>query len=507
MREPNDARARDVETTSETRHIEREGGGRDLLLFSDIHLGADLKRSELAQAGSFEALVSRDGIDQEVGSLLDHYRMLPGQTPWRLVLAGDIVDFIGMNLLPGDVGETASFEPTEAETVWGLEPRADRSAWMMSLVARRHPLFFERLAAFLNDGHELILIRGNHDAAFFFPEVQEAFRDTLVHSGLDRANSGTITFEDWFYLEPGRIYVEHGHIHDEACSDLDGQYVQPERPEHLSQPVSTLTLRYFGNRYPSLDLDNVDRWKAWDFIRWAFVKENPFKIAFNFAHTMLLLLLPSVRHALRARRRGGKGTMKTLSPIEEDAEIVRRALGRLTSGVVQAERTARALAQRVKRSARMSVAGIMRMFCLDRAAAMGAGFALSAGSVALEVSWQMKLGLVVGLLVAGFVVERHLATARSVAIGPKLRAAADEIAPHLGVGLIVMGHSHKAVDTRLGDGTRYVNLGSWLAAALPTHPDPENPGFPHLVLRAGQEAEFLRWKKADHVPEKVSFVA
>lgn len=498
-----------VETTSEKRHIERSKSGRDLILFSDIHLGADIKRSELARAGSFEALVRRDGIDQEVGSMLEHYRQHRSPTPWRLVLAGDIVDFIGINVVPADVGEEAPFELSEAEEVWGLEPRADRSAWMMGLVARRHPLFFRRLAEFLNDGHELIVIRGNHDAALFFPEVQEAFSRALVDAGLERARAPhAVVFEDWFYLEPGRIYVEHGHVHDEACSDLDGQYVQPERPEHLSQPVSTLTLRYFGNRYPSLDLDNVDRWKASDFIRWAFVEENPVKIAFHFAHTMLLLLLPSVRHALRARRRKGRIEGRARTKAEEasleDAEIIRRAMGRLTTGAVQAERAAKALAGRVKRSARMSVAGIMRMFCLDRAAAMGAGFALSAGSVALEVSWQVKLALVVGLLVVGFVVERHLASARSVAIGPKLRAAADDIAPHLGVGLIVMGHSHKAVDTRLADGTRYVNLGSWLAAALPTHPAPDAPGFPHLVLREGQEAEFLRWRRSDHSVERVA---
>lgn len=478
---------------------------RDLLLFSDMHLGADLKRSELAQAGSLEALTLRDGLDLEVGSMLEHYRELAEGRTWRVLLAGDVVDFIGMNVLPADVGDTASFEPTEAEVVWGLEPKPDRCAWMMDLVIRRHPEFFRKLAAFVADGHELVIIRGNHDAAFFFPEVQQVFREGLANAGLgtQRAFSDGIIFEDWFYLEPGRIYVEHGHVHDEACSDPGGHFVVPGRPDHLSQPVSTLTLRYFGNRYPSLDLDNVDQWTAVDFLRWAFVKENPFRIALAFAHTMVLLLLPSVRHALRARRRSKSGrTAATVDHVPaydddaEDLEIVRRAMGRLSMGVVQAETAAKALAVRVSRTARMSVAGIMRMFCLDRVAAMGAGFVLSAGSVALEVSWMVKVALVVGLLVLGFVLERHLASVREVAIGPKLRSAADELAPHLGVPLVVMGHSHKAVDTRLANGTRYVNLGSWLAAALPGHANVvDGPGFPHLVCKAGQNAEFLRWHR------------
>src|SRR5690554_3422713 len=86
---------------------------RDLILFSDVHLGADLKRSEVAKAGSFEALTRRDGVDLEIGSMLEHYRKLAWGRTWRLVLAGDVVDFIGMNVLPADVGDTASFEPTE----------------------------------------------------------------------------------------------------------------------------------------------------------------------------------------------------------------------------------------------------------------------------------------------------------------------------------------------------------------------------------------------------------
>lgn len=488
-----------------TTHNIDDGAQHDLLLFSDVHLGADLKRSELARAGSFQALVARDGIDREAGAMLDHYRRQAQGRRWRLVLAGDLVDFIGMNVVPADVGDDAPFEASEAEVVWGLEPRPDRCAWMMSLVVRRHPGFFRSLAAFVADGHELVIIRGNHDAAFFFPEVQHAFRqglvDTAAQAGvsLDPALVDAVVFEDWFHLEPGRIYVEHGHVHDEACSDPGGHFVVPGRPDHLSQPVSTLTLRYFGNRFPSLDLDNVDQWKALDFLKWAFVKENPFRIAAAFAYTMTLLLLPSMRRTLRARRRSRTGkTTRPPNPMAfdedaEDLELVKRAMGRLTCGVVQAEAAARALARRVTRTARMSVAGILRMFCLDRMAAMGAGFALSAGSVALETTWTTRLAIVGGLLVGGFVLERHLAAARQVSIGPKLRGAADELAPHLGVPLVVMGHSHKAVDTRLADGTRYVNLGSWLGAAGPS--SVEGPGFPHLVVRAGQSAEFLRWRR------------
>jgi UDP-2,3-diacylglucosamine pyrophosphatase LpxH len=76
-------------------------------------------------------------------------------------------------------------------------------------------------------------------------------------------------------------------------------------------------------------------------------------------------------------------------------------------------------------------------------------------------------------------------------VGPKLRSAADELAGLVHVPLVVMGHSHKAVDTILADGTtRYVNLGSWLSAARPEVA--AQRGLPHLVVR-GSAAELLRW--------------
>ena len=149
----------------------------------DFHIGLD--RSHDARCaemipiprGARSALYSST---REAGSMLEHYRRQAAGRRWRLVLAGDLVDFIGINLVPSDLKERAPFAATEDEQVWGLDPQPDRCAWMMSLVLRRHPGFFRSLAAFVADGHELVLIRGNHDAAFFWPEVQGVFRDGLV---------------------------------------------------------------------------------------------------------------------------------------------------------------------------------------------------------------------------------------------------------------------------------------------------------------------------------------
>jgi UDP-2,3-diacylglucosamine pyrophosphatase LpxH len=476
---------------------------RDLLVFSDVHLGSDLKRQDLRRAGSFSALVARDAMDKALGGFLDDYagRSLPGQ-PWRLILNGDLVDFIGINLTPRDVAMKEEFTLSPEEEMYGLEPGPERCVFLMRLVLLRHPYFFQRLAAFLAAGHELIVIRGNHDAAFFWPEVQAVFTAGLVEAaraaGVDEAGVVRVTesvrFEDWFYLEPGRIYIEHGHAHDEYCADPGVRPVESDRPDRLSQPVSTLTLRYFANRFPTLDLDDVDQWTAWQFIRWACVIENPVRVGWAFLQATVLLLLPTLRRSLRRMRRARAQTGPPVGEedVTNEKEIAARVRARLAQGVHEAERLAFGVARLVRRSAQVDVMGVMRMLYLDRAATLGVGVMLSASCMAVSAPWTVRLALAGILLAMALVADHHLKATRKVAVGPKLRSAADELSPLMGVPLVVMGHSHKAVDTILADGTtRYVNLGSWLSA---TRPDVASRlGLPHLVVRGGS-AELLRWR-------------
>jgi UDP-2,3-diacylglucosamine pyrophosphatase LpxH len=478
----------------------------DLLLFSDVHLGSDLRRSDLAKEGSLDALRARDGLDRALGSLLDHYAEQPPEgRRWRLILAGDIVDFIGINLTPSDVGERAAFDLTAEEQEHGLEPGPERCAWMMQLVLRRHPRFFRRLAAFLAHGNDMVIVRGNHDAALLWPEVQQTLVNGVIaaadEAGLGQAERGHIAqavkFEDWFYLEPGRIYVEHGHLHDSYSSDPNARSVQVQRPDRLTQPVSTLMLRYFGNKFPTLDLDTVDQWSAWDYLRWAFVVENPFKVAAAWVSTVTLLLLPFWRRFLRSVRRmraqRAKDAVEPLDTEEEvtgEVELASRVRAKLAKGAAGAEKLAVGLARLVRRAACMDVQGILQVFFLDRIAVLGGGLAMAALCLLFPSSLSWRLGAACAVLAGALLVDRRLAGGRQVSIAPKLHAAAEALSKLIEVPLVVMGHSHKAVDTVLGDGrTRYVNLGSWISASRPAAA-PE-AGCPHLVLRE-HRAQFVR---------------
>src|SRR5437867_4396822 len=92
----------------------------NLLVVSDLHLGSDLQ-----EIHSTSALRGLAQLDRDLGAFLDYYLgHREGGRPWRLVIAGDLVDFIGMAIRPaGGEQPRTSLTPEEVEN--GLGSAAD----------------------------------------------------------------------------------------------------------------------------------------------------------------------------------------------------------------------------------------------------------------------------------------------------------------------------------------------------------------------------------------------
>ena len=91
-----------------------------LLVLSDVHLGSDI-------ADGGRNLVRRSSsIDRDLVQLIDHYRAHPRTgSRWRLVIAGDFIDFIGMTVRP-DEPATLHTPLNDEERSHGLGSAADR---------------------------------------------------------------------------------------------------------------------------------------------------------------------------------------------------------------------------------------------------------------------------------------------------------------------------------------------------------------------------------------------
>ncbi|HRV07888.1 MAG TPA: metallophosphoesterase [Acidobacteriota bacterium] len=250
---------------------------RGLLVVSDLHLGAGVDPNT--------GLLSRHEdflFDEEFAAFLDHHRSdaLWSEVEWTLIIAGDFIDFLQVTDLPSPPGSEeevpAAGSGLRSDPTYGLKAGPKESAWKLSRVAEGHPRTFRALAEFAQT-HRVVIISGNHDAEFVFPEVrtqlQRELGRCLGKSGSEFAD--TVEFNPWFYLEDG-VYVEHGHQYDSWNSFrfvLDPRLAAtqggntPNRND-LELPLGTLFVRYVFNRV-ELDLPFADNLKpARRFLLW-----------------------------------------------------------------------------------------------------------------------------------------------------------------------------------------------------------------------------------------------
>ena len=222
----------------------------NLLAISDLHLGADLKPG---------ARPSRRGFDLQLAEFLDwHAANRKNGIPWRLILNGDIVDFVAITVTPGPEAE---FEVRPEERQFGLAAEESKCVWKLRKTFDRHPEVFDALARFLHKGNLLHIVRGNHDSEFHWPAVQAEFNRQLVdrlglRGAARRRVEERIQFHPWFYLEPGFLYAEHGNAHDHY-SVQSGFFDPAGVNRELELPLSSQVLRYFptGKRITNIPID------------------------------------------------------------------------------------------------------------------------------------------------------------------------------------------------------------------------------------------------------------
>ncbi len=458
---------RHVCSLSERRH--------NLLAISDLHLGCDLRPgNKLDKARSTDAPLAQ--------FLTYHARHRDQGKPWRLILNGDIVDFVAITLLPK---EPVSFEISPEERSIGLAPTEPKCVWKLRRTAERHPAVFDALAHFVHRGNSVHIIRGNHDSEWRWPAVQEELRRILVErSGAPRRKvDRLVEFHDWFYLEPGFFYAEHGHAHD-PYSVHSGFFSAHNDDAEIELPLSSKVLRYFVNRYTEqVELaDDVDTWGLRQYLDWVLKAGNPLRVTADYFVMVFRVIYPVVRQSLRISRAFARAADKALSPRVDRNAHARQLLSRFQG----TERQAHQLAEIASRPAEGSLFDSMQLFYLDRML-LAIGSLIAAWTLAHAVhGFWAKAGALtcVGILFAAL--NALLGKRRRTDAHPMLQAAARRVAQIFDVRYIVMGHSHRAVEEAVGNGTRYFNLGSWT-------PGRSNDGFPHVVV-TGHSAELRLWK-------------
>lgn len=467
--------------------------GRNILVVSDIHLGELSKdRTRIAY------LKASSVLDREFCDLLEHYQASsPGDRPWRLVLGGDVIDFLQVTMTPRQevARDLYGFSVSSAEQRVGLDNDADKVRWKLSRVMDRHRMFFTYLADFVGRGNEVVLVRGNHDAEFFWVQVHQAFRDRLVEIYFaDERIEGEspelfadrIRFHPWFYFEPGVLFFEHGHQYD-AYSSLEHLLypVQPWDPRHLEWPAVSLVVRWGVNLIAGMKTHDKDDWAFLDYVRYMFSLRTRQIPRLLRIYTGLCRVV--VSYYLRRRRTSARG-------IRELHDQARRTIA-AESGLP--DDALDALDRLQARPVHLTLLGALNSLLLDRWALVAADILLAAGLAVASPGPAVWAGAVAVAAVVNVLLLRRMAAALDTWAPPKLRAAAPTVHRLVGTRYVAMGHSHVPEVVPLdADGAAYFNTGSWLHYGEPHAAGAEcDCGLVHLVVTAGDppEAELRRW--------------
>lgn len=191
-------------------------------------------------------------FDKDFSSFLKHIQIrakdenpqnsVANDSEIELVLNGDIFDFDSVTRLPDD----PPYKVTWMEKARGLFPEEEKSVFKMKQIIEDHPIWFEALRDFINNGNDVIFIVGNHDLELLFPKVQT---EILAALGLDQDSHFKVRFCPWFYISNNDTLIEHGHQYDPycVCQNPIHPLVRQFNRIELRIPFGNLACRYMIN--------------------------------------------------------------------------------------------------------------------------------------------------------------------------------------------------------------------------------------------------------------------
>ncbi len=456
-----------------------------LIVLSDVHLGSDLVSTQGRKR-------SRE-IDDDLTRLIDHYRQHPpARGRWRLVIAGDLIDFIGMTL-PSERTDIET-APSEEERLHGLGNARDHTLAKMRAVAERHREVFDAFGRFVADGNAITIIHGNHDLELYWEDVREELTRTLVKGGeahvasrgatLDlEAFLSRLEYSPWFFYRDGVAYIEHGHQYDEYCAtEHILAPLSPMDPRRVARGFCDVLLRFVVRQTPGLSEHGHEEMGIVDYLRFGR------RLGAGGKAELVVRFARAIRELFRLRR----------AHLAEATAAVRaqheQAMARFARARKVGLRRVRALWRLQATPITKTVSGIMSSLLLDRLALAAASVTLL--TVVAIIATFVPLAWTAAALVAAFWIAGHhlLRRRRKIDAVPELAMRAAAVAAIFPAPFIVMGHTHVPARQSLRDDVTYVNVGSWAE-------DDGTPRAPrsHLVIHPGDDgpvAHFLRWDRA-----------
>lgn len=507
-----------------------------VLVISDIHLGEDVLNEGPEHLSGYIRILNRELTD----FVRSHAQMDDGDRRWHLVINGDMFDFVKVSIRPGEEDEQVSFEHLDEledhDSLAGLPNTPEVVVWKLGRILEIHRPLFVAMAEFLFAGNRISIIEGNHDAEFYFPEVQASLRDFVIDEAKKMARKKGVSekeeaevleelgrrliFSPWFTASSGRFHIEHGHQHDALCSfeynliplnakpkkKRKGEQTAEEKAQAreeamdalVATPMSHQIMPYFAEYLGDFSTHGVD---TWTFRQW-------FSFVFNLGPRVLVSVTFVYFRAMWVLlRRAGSGRERSLRHHEQAYN--ERLLG-LSQISPYGAQTLHGLAGLRAKPAEYSLFRMVNLFYVDQLI-LGIGSAVGiAGAITWGVLRDFSMGFGTAALIGGvwtlgvYVLTKLRGTKK---LEETLRRAAAKIADTTGARYVVFGHSHhpELIDLsrrygvgRFGERAYYINSGSWVTREILRG---ESGSGMTYVRITPQGAALLRWIGDGEPPE------
>jgi len=479
-----------------------------LYIAGDLHLaeGLDPRTRRYARLEGFF-------YDAEFASFLKVCLADADEAPAVLVLNGDVFDFLSCMRMPTPPERRElGFEISGFERKYGLSSSEQKAVWKLEQVLRGHPGFFQALVDWIGAGQRLVMIRGNHDLELFWPAVQARLREHLgtlaaaTPGGPSEADlAERFTLLDWFYYEPGRVFVEHGHQHEESNCVPNLLYpVLPRSPTSgrepvLDYPAGSWFLQIVFNRLRLIDPIRTKIITGDEYGR-VVTRARFLDFAVSLWQNLPFLLRmarefqPFEQEATRQVREEHQRGVQALADESGLGDRLwkvdgLKARGAIDTNYMVAAKVLMPVVWKVFLGMLALVLGVVAFFGLQNWLAGGD----------LPVALRAVLSSLVGVgafLGAAFLVVYVARQERDegVAHAHQFRDAALRVARALGVKVVVMGHTHLAdYHHAPGANVTYVNSGTWTFVRTPENIIKPNALSFTFVRVTGEQAELLRW--------------
>ena len=418
----------------------------NILVVSDLHFGEELlpgASEERREAVALGAQAFRD--------FLRYHRVRRiGGRPWRLVIAGDLFDFMSVVVEP-----TREMPARNAdERRRGLGRGFKTGVIRMRKICEAHRALLAEMVTFARVGHTIDIVVGNHDVELLAPEVVEELMMHLRSAGADDLTLARIKVVPWFVYVPGVAWIEHGHVYDEGCSFEFNLAPTDPKDDRLVFNADYAAVRYLGMAVPDLDPHGIEEWSFWGFLRYAAAggMRSFWRIWVAYMHFTFAMLGARTLHQSMRRRDARRRVHRE--------RLVKVA----TTGGLDVD-TASAIDRMARTPLTVSWRRLARLLVLDKWGIITGTFL---GAVAmlifLPIVW--ALAGIGGLLlcVGGFQrwLGKHMVTSQL-----PMRAVPQRLRRHLDAPVVVFGHTHDPRWQPLRGGGLYVNSGTWLPATRP----------------------------------------